>query len=298
MSPRLCRCRARSLSGTNKALSTEPSGRIVEADNLPVLQSLPSESVQLVYTDPPFNTGNVRTYQRLRTTQDEDGDRTGFGGRRYRTETASSHSYVDAFEEYIDFLTPRLAEIWRVLRADGTLYLHLDAREVHYVKVLLDSIFGRDCFLNEIIWAYDFGGRPKRRWPAKHDNILVYVKDRERYIFNRDEIDRIPYMAPGLVGKEKAERGKLPTDVWWHTIVGTNARERTGYPTQKPVALAERIIRASSDAGELVLDPFAGSGTVGAASEQLGRRYFLIDSNPEAVEVMRERLPTAEVVRP
>ena len=272
--------------------------RIVEGDNLPILQGLPDESVQLVYTDPPFNTGNVRTYQRVRTTRDEQGDRTGFGGRRYRSEETSSHSYADAFEEYIDFLAPRLAEIWRVLRSDGTLYLHLDAREVHYVKVLLDSIFGRDCFLNEIVWAYDFGGRPKRRWPAKHDNILVYVKDRERYVFNRDEIDRIPYLAPGLVGKEKAALGKLPTDVWWHTIVGTSAKERTGYPTQKPVALAERIIRASSDPGKLVLDPFAGSGTAGAASAQLSRRYLLVDSNPEAVAVMSERLPDAEVVRP
>ena len=274
------------------------AGRIVEGDNLPVLRSLTAETVQLVYTDPPFNTGNVRAYQRLRTTRDDEGDRVGFGGRRYRSESTSQHSYGDAFEAYIEFLAPRLREIWRVLRQDGTLYLHLDAREVHYVKVLLDDIFGRDCFLNEIIWAYDFGGRPKRRWPAKHDNILVYVKDRERFVFNRDEIDRIPYLAPGLVGKEKAERGKLPTDVWWHTIVGTNARERTGYPTQKPVALAERIIRASSDVGELVLDPFAGSGTVGAAAAELGRRYLLIDSNPEAVEVMRERLPGAEVVRP
>ena len=278
-------------------MTSEIARRIVEGDNLPALQSLPGESVQLVYTDPPFNTGNVRTYQRLRTTQHEQGERTGFGGRRYRSEETSSHSYADAFEEYIEFLAPRLAEIWRVLRSDGTLYLHLDAREVHYVKVLLDSIFGRDCFLNEIIWAYDFGGRPKRRWPAKHDNILVYVKDRERYVFNRDEIDRIPYLAPGLVGKEKAERGKLPTDVWWQTIVGTNAKERTGYPTQKPIALAERIIRASSNPGELVLDPFAGSGTVGAAAEQLGRRYLLIDDNPEAVAVMRERLTEADVVR-
>lgn len=274
------------------------AGRIVEGDNLPILQSLPAESVQLVYTDPPFNTGNVRAYQRLRTTRDDEGDRVGFGGRRYRSEATSEHSFGDAFEEYIEFLAPRLGEIWRVLRHDGTLYLHLDAREVHYVKVLLDDIFGRDCFLNEIIWAYDFGGRPKRRWPAKHDNILVYVKDREQYVFNRDEIDRIPYLAPGLVGKKKAERGKLPTDVWWHTIVGTSARERTGYPTQKPVALAERIVRASSDVGELVLDPFAGSGTVGAAAEELGRRYLLVDSNPEAVDVMRERLPGAEVVRP
>ncbi len=279
-------------------MSLEPTGRIVEGDNLPVLRALPSESAQLVYTDPPFNTGNVRAYQRVHTTRDEDGDRIGFGGRRYRSTAGGSLSYADAFEEYLEFLTPRLAEIWRVLRSDGSLYLHLDAREVHYVKVLLDNIFGRDCFLNEIIWAYDYGGRPKRRWPAKHDNILVYVKDRERYIFNRDAIDRIPYLAPGLVGKEKAERGKLPTDVWWQTIVGTNARERTGYPTQKPVALAERVMRASSDPGQLVVDPFAGSGTVGAAAAGLDRRYLLIDENPEAVDVMLARLPDAEVVRP
>ena len=278
--------------------AAEIQATIVESDNLPVLQSLPNESVQLIYTDPPFNTGKVRTYQRLQTTQDDDGGRTGFGGRTYRSEAVSSQAYGDAFEAYLEFLAPRLSEMWRVLRPDGSLYLHLDAREVHYVKVLLDQIFGRDCFLNEIIWAYDFGGRPKRRWPAKHDNILVYVKDRERYVFNHDEIDRIPYLAPGLVGPEKAERGKLPTDVWWHTIVGTNARERTGYPTQKPVALAQRIIRASSDAGELVLDPFAGSGTVGEAATQLGRRYLLIDENPSAIEVMRARLSDADVVKP
>ena len=279
-------------------MSSPPYGRIVEGDNLSVLRSLQAESVQLVYTDPPFNTGNVRTYQRLRTTQDESGDRVGFGGRRYRSETDVSYSYGDAFEEYLGFLAPRLMEIWKVLRADGSLYLHLDAREVHYVKVALDEMFGRDCFLNEIIWAYDYGGRPRRRWPAKHDNILVYVKDRESYVFNREAIDRVPYLAPGLVSKEKAERGKLPTDVWWQTIVGTNAKERTGYPTQKPVALAERIIRASSDEGELVLDPFAGSGTVGAAAARLGRRYQVIAVNRDAGEGMRARLPQAEVSQP
>ncbi len=277
-------------------MSSESPGRIVAGDNLAVLRSLQTESVQLVYTDPPFNTGRSRTYQRLQTTQDREGERVGFGGRRYRSRQVSEHAYRDAFEQYLDFLAPRLMELWRVLRHDGSLYLHLDAREVHYVKVALDNIFGRDCFLNEIIWAYDYGGRPKRRWPAKHDNILVYVKDRERYVFNRDAIDRVPYLAPGLVGKEKAERGKLPTDVWWQTIVGTNARERTGYPTQKPVALAERILRASSDEGELVLDPFAGSGTVGAAAQTLGRRYLLIDDNQEAIDVMRQRLPAAEIV--
>ncbi len=275
-----------------------PLGRIFEGDNLPILESLPSDSVQLVYTDPPFNTGAVRTYARLRTSQDDHGDRTGFGGRRYRSDVASRHAFADAFDHFLEFLERRLSELWRLLRSDGALYLHLDAREVHYVKVMLDGIFGRDCFLNEIIWAYDYGGRPKRRWPAKHDNILVYVKDSERYVFHRDEIDRIPYMAPALVGAEKAKRGKLPTDVWWQSIVGTNAKERTGYPTQKPLALADRIIRASSDPGELVLDPFAGSGTVGEAAERLARRYLLIDQNPDAIEIMQRRLPAAELVRP
>ncbi len=271
---------------------------IHEGDNLPILRAMPAQSVQLVYTDPPFNTGRVRTYDRLRVQRDESGGRVGFGGDRYRSEVESSLSYGDAFESYLEVLQPRLIEIWRVLQSDGTLYLHLDAREVHYVKVQLDGIFGRDCFLNEIIWSYDYGGRSKRRWPAKHDNILVYVKDRERYVFHQDAIDRIPYMAPELVGPDKAKRGKLPTDVWWQSIVGTNAKERTGYPTQKPMALAERIIRASSDADAMVLDPFAGSGTVGEAALKLGRRCILIDENPEAIEIMQRRLPAADVVRP
>ena len=271
---------------------------IHEGDNLPILRAMPAQSVQLVYTDPPFNTGRVRTYDRLRVLRDESGGRVGFGGDRYRSEVESSLSYGDAFESYLEVLQPRLIEIWRLLQSDGTLYLHLDAREVHYVKVMLDGIFGRDCFLNEIIWSYDYGGRSKRRWPAKHDNILVYVKDRERYVFHQDAIDRIGYMAPELVGPEKARRGKLPTDVWWQSIVGTNAKERTGYPTQKPMALAERIIRASSDADAMVLDPFAGSGTVGEAALKLGRRCILIDENPEAIEIMQRRLPAADVVRP
>ena len=270
-------------------------GRIVHGDNLPILRSLPDAAVDLVYTDPPFNTGASRAHTAISVVADEAGDRAGFGGRRYRTTERSTLAWADRFDDYLEFLEPRLREIHRVLAPTGALYLHLDAREVHYVKVLLDEIFGRDRFLNEIIWAYDFGGRPKRRWPAKHDNILVYVCDPQRYTFNTDEIDRIPYMAPGLVGPEKAARGKLPTDVWWHTIVGTNANERTGYPTQKPEALAERILRAASNPGDLVLDPFAGSGTVGAVAERLGRRYLLIDESPDAINVMRARLPDAVV---
>ena len=266
-------------------------GSVLLGDNLPILRRLPEGCVDLVYTDPPFNTGAEQRRTRIRVTADSEGDRTGFGGRRYRTTAVGSLAFPDAFDDYLAFLEPRLREIQRLLSPRGSLYLHLDYREAHYAKVLLDGLFGREHFLNEIIWAYDYGGRPKRRWPAKHDTILVYVQDRDRYTFNADDIDRIPYMAPGLAGPEKAARGKLPTDTWWHTVVPTNGKERTGYPTQKPEALAERIIRAASDPGDLVLDPFAGSGTVGAVAARLGRRFLLIDSHPDAVACMRRRLP-------
>ena len=270
---------------------------VYQGDNLSLLRSLPDVSVDLIYTDPPFNTGKPQRRARLRTTADPDGDRTGFARRRYRTETLAERRFDDAFDDYLRFLEPRLIEMHRLLRANGTLYLHLDYREAHYAKVLCDHLFGRDHFLNEIVWAYDYGGRPKRRWPAKHDTILVYVRDPNRYTFNTDAIDRIPYMAPGLVGPEKAARGKLPTDTWWHTVVPTNGKERTGYPTQKPEAIAERIIRASSDPGDWVLDPFAGSGTVGVVAARLERRFLLIDESAEAIAIMRERLPESTSFR-
>ena len=273
-------------------------GEIHLAENLDVLEALPSGSVDLIYIDPPFNTGREQSYARVRTRRDpEAGDRTGFGGRRYATEHLAALSYPDSFDDYLGFLAPRLREAHRVLAPHGALYFHIDYREVHYCKVLLDAIFGRECFLNEIIWAYDYGGRPSRRWPPKHDDILYYVKDPGRYTFNRDAIDRIPYMAPGLVGKEKAARGKLPTDTWWHTIVPTHSRERTGYPTQKPLGIVERIVRASSNPGDLVLDFFAGSGTTGAACLALGRRFILVDNAPQALRVMAERFAGQEGIR-
>jgi site-specific DNA-methyltransferase (adenine-specific) len=266
-------------------------GRIVLADNLTALASLPDDSIDLVYIDPPFNTRRRRTLRRLRTVRDDQaGDRTGFAGRRYRTIQLGSQSYLDIHDDYLDFLEPRLVEMRRVLRPSGSLYLHLDPREVHYVKVLCDAVFGREAFLNEIVWAYDFGGRSKRRWPAKHDDILVYVKDPRRYWFDAEAVERIPYMAPGLVGPEKAARGKLPTDTWWQTIVPPGGSERTGYPTQKPVAVLRRVVAASCPPGGLVADFFAGSGTTGAAALELGRRFLLVDSNPQAVAVMRRRL--------
>lgn len=265
--------------------------RVVEGDNLPSLRRLPAGAFRLVYLDPPFNSGREQR-RRVTTTRHDpvDGTRMGFHGRPYTVVKGTLTRYDDAFTDYWAFLEPRLEEAWRVLADDGTLYLHLDQREVHYAKVLLDALFGRECFLNEIIWAYDYGARTTRRWPAKHDTILVYVKDPERYLFDSAQVDREPYMAPGLVSAEKAALGKLPTDVWWHTIVSPTGREKVGYATQKPLGVLRRIVAASSGPGDWVLDPFAGSGTTGAAARALGRRFVLMDSNADAIEVMRARL--------
>jgi site-specific DNA-methyltransferase (adenine-specific) len=259
-------------------------------DNLAVLQSLAAESVALCYTDPPFNTGRAQSRTQLKTVRDVHGDRIGFGDRRYRTERLGTRAYADTFSDYLGFLEPRLREIHRVLAPTGSLFLHLDPREVHYVKVALDGIFGRECFVNEIVWAYDYGARSKSRWPAKHDDILFYAKDPDAYCFDYDAIDRVPYLAPGLVGPEKAARGKTPTDVWWHTIVSPTGKEKTGYPTQKPLGIVRRIVRVHSRPGDLVLDPFAGSGTLGEAAAECGRDALLVDDNPEAIAVMRARL--------
>ena len=267
--------------------------RIVFADNMDYLPTLPDGIADLVYIDPPFNTGRTQTRRSIRTVRtgrDDSGDRTGFGGRRYRTVEVGTSSYSDAFDDYLAFLEPRLREARRILKPNGSFFLHVDYREVHYCKVLLDEIFGRESFINEIIWAYDFGGRSKSRWPAKHDNILWYARDPRDYTFNYDAIDHIPYMAPGLVGPEKAARGKTPTDVWWHTIVGTNSREKTGYATQKPLGIIERIVRVHSNPGDLVVDFFAGSGTTGEAAAKHGRDFLLVDDNPEAVRVIARRL--------
>jgi site-specific DNA-methyltransferase (adenine-specific) len=263
--------------------------RIELADNLTVLARIPSGSIPLIYVDPPFNTGSHRRRTTMRTKVAPDGDRTGFAGRRYRTERLGTHAYPDAFDDFLAFLEPRLREAHRVLAPHGTLYVHLDPREVHYVKVLLDGVFGRASFLNEIIWVYDYGGRPRDRWPAKHDNILVYVKNPNDYVFNADEIDREPYMAPGLVTPEKAARGKRPSDTWWHTIVSPTGKEKTGYPTQKPLGVLKRIVTASSRPDDVVLDFFAGSGTTGAAALALGRRFHLVDNNPDALAIMMDR---------
>ena len=273
-----------------------PINQIFKGDNLAILKSIPSESVQLIYIDPPFNTGRTQTRGTTTTTRTDTGNRVGFKGKRYEVVRETVLSYDDEFEDFWSFLEPRLEEAWRLLNETGTLYLHLDYREAHYAKVLLDALFGRECFLNEIIWAYDYGGKSKNKWPSKHDTILVYVKDPAKYYFNSTEVDREPYMAPGLVTPEKVEKGKLPTDVWWHTIVSPTGKEKTGYPTQKPKGILRRVIQASSKPGDLVLDFFAGSGTTGAVAAELGRNFILIDQNPESIEVITKRLNDDGVV--
>jgi site-specific DNA-methyltransferase (adenine-specific) len=266
------------------------TNRVIHGDCLDVLPSIPDGSVDLVYVDPPFNTGKTQRRARIRAVRDAAGDRNGFAGRRYRTEhLARDEGFADTFHDYLAFLEPRLREAHRVLSPRGSLYFHIDYREVHYCKVLLDRIFGRASFLNEIIWAYDYGARTTKRWPAKHDNILFYARDPDAYHFDLGEVDRIPYMAPSLVGAEKAARGKTPTDTWWHTIVSPTGKEKLGYPTQKPLGVLRRIVRASCPPGGLVLDCFAGSGTAGAAALESGRRFVLVDSSAAAISVMRKR---------
>ncbi|GAB2457359.1 site-specific DNA-methyltransferase (adenine-specific) [Conyzicola lurida] len=278
---------------TETAWSPDGPNLLVHGDNLPALAQLPDGAFRLIYIDPPFNTGRVQARQTMSTMRAEGGARKGFQGRSYETIKGLLYSYDDAFADYWEFLEPRLEEAWRLLDDRGTLYLHLDWREVHYAKVVLDALFGRESFLNEIIWAYDYGARAKNKWPAKHDTILVYVKNPKNYFFDNAEVDREPYMAPGLVTPEKVALGKLPTDVWWHTIVSPTGKEKTGYATQKPEGILRRVIHASSAPGDWVLDFFAGSGTTGAVAHKLGRRFVLMEQNPDALAIIEKRLGTA-----
>lgn len=272
-----------------------PFGRVEIrlGDNLRLLPTLESGAFNLIYIDPPFNTGRPQARRRMSVEKDEAGERRGFRGERFKVTWLNSPAYADAFDDYAGFLEPRLREAHRLLTPDGSFFLHIDCRESHYCKVLLDQVFGRGSFMNEIVWAYDYGARTRKKWSSKHDTILWYAKDPKRYTFRYAEIDRIPYMAPKLVGPEKAARGKTPTDVWWHTIVSPTGKEKTGYPTQKPLGILERIVRVHSNPGERVLDFFAGSGTLGEAAARLGRDAVLIDSSAEAVEVMKRRLAFA-----
>lgn len=275
-------------------LGHAPTLDIHFGDNLPIIQEFPSASFDLIYIDPPFNTGRTQARTQIKTTRDDNGDREGFKGKRYRTVRVGTKAFTDTFDDFLGFLEPRLEEVFRLLKPNGSFFLHLDYREVHYVKVLLDGIFGRDSFINEIVWAYDYGARSKKKWSAKHDNILWYAKNPNDYTYRYEDIDRIPYMAPGLVTPEKVARGKTPTDTWWHTIVSPNGKEKTGYPTQKPRGVIDRIVKVHSRPGDRLLDPCAGSGTLGEAGAELSRNVVLIDESAAAVDVMMERLGRIE----
>ena len=270
--------------------STKAKLEIHLGECLEVLRGFADESFELIYIDPPFNTGRRQSRKRLQTSRDEDGDRVGFQGRRYKSVALGECSFADKFDDFLAFMEPRLREAHRLLTPKGSFFLHIDYREVHYCKILLDEIFGRESFLNEIIWAYDYGARSRKRWSSKHDNILWYAKDPKNYTYRYKDIDRIPYMAPSLVTPEKAARGKTPTDVWWQTIVSPNSKEKTGYPTQKPLAILQRIVRVHSNPSDRILDFFSGSGTTGEAALSLGRHAVLVDNSPEAVKVMKKRL--------
>ena len=276
-------------------LFNEIKKEIFYGDNLEILKEyIPDGYIDLIYIDPPFNSGKIQERQTIKVKQSSSGDRIGFSQRKYKIiKKEKSISYSDIFEsskDYFNFIEPRLQELHRVLKPQGSFFLHLDYREVHLCKLLLDQIFGRNNFKNEIIWAYDYGGRSKKKWSTKHDNILWYTKNSKEYTFNFDEMDRIPYMSPGLVGKEKATKGKTPTDVWWHTIVPTQGKEKTGYPTQKPLGILERIIKIHSNKNDITLDCFAGSGSFGEAALKNNRKCILIDNNEEAINIIKNRL--------
>lgn len=265
------------------------NNKVIYGDNLDVLRKMESKSVNLIYIDPPFNTGKIQILNSVKSLAVEEGGNVGFGGRRYVQEKINSNEYEDSFTDYYGFLRERLVGAYRILKDDGSLFFHIDWRESHYCRLILDEIFGRNNLKNELIWSYDFGGRPKNKWPCKHDTIFWYVKDRDNYTFNYDAIDRIPYLAPALVGAEKAERGKVPSDCWWNTIVPTNGHERTGYPTQKPMGILRRIILVHSNENDVVMDFFAGSGTTGMACIENNRNFIMVDENIEAIDVMKER---------
>jgi len=249
--------------------------QLYHGDNLKILSSFEDESFSLIYSDPPYGCG-----------------------KSFKSRNGSFDDKLTG-QAFLDWLKPRIEESKRLLTKTGSFFIHMDYHEIHYVKVLCDKVFGRESFMNEIIWQYDFGARQKTKWSTKHDNILWYAKDAKNYVFNLEQVDLIPKLAPGLpVSKNRKNPDKkLLTDVWWNTIVPTNGKERTGYPTQKPLAIVERIVKVHSNAGDNLLDPFAGSGTLGEAAAKHERKVTLIDSNIEAIEVMKRRLKSYGVIQ-
>lgn len=272
--------------------------QLLLGDNLQVLKTLPDESVDLIYLDPPF-----------------------FSNRNYEViwgDAGEVRSFNDRWSgdmmHYIGWLKERVQEMHRVLKPTGSLYLHCDWHADAYIRVhILDPIFGEKNFRNEIIWAYtNSGGRSKNGFAKKHDTIFWYSKLSKNFIFNSKDvlIERRAGKTSrgGIIGIDKDGRsfqeiksngkvyryfldeGKIPEDVWTIETMPPHGRERLGYPTQKPEALLERIIKASSNEGDVVLDPFVGGGTTVAVAEKLNRKWIGIDQSVQAIKVSQERI--------
>jgi len=245
---------------------TPPHGRLLQGDALEVTRALDPDSVDLVYLDPPFFTGRRLVGAKR-------------GGRKAAAFADQWHGDLDA---YLAWLELRCAALREVLAPTGSIYVHLDWHAVHYAKVMLDRVFGQDAFLNEIVWLYGLGGSSPRRWPRKHDTLLWYARGPDGQYF---QAPRIPATSARMRGLTK----KAPD--WWNIPSLNNmAKERLGYPTQKPEALLERIVVSSSPPGGLVFDPCCGSGTTAAVAERTGRRWIASDLSPDAVRVTHERL--------
>jgi site-specific DNA-methyltransferase (adenine-specific) len=274
--------------------SIQPASRLILGDNLSVMTSLLPEfegRINLLYADPPFFTNRKFS---ARIGRGEDSRKPG------KWQLAEGYQdHWDNLDSYLDFLYQRLAVMYRLLAPNGTLYLHLDWHADAYARLLLDEIFGADHLLNEIIWAYHGPSPIRRAFNRKHDTILAYVKG-EDYTFNVDDV-REPYNAntvktfnaspkAGFGKVPDLARGKVPEDWWYFPVVARLHNERTGYPTQKPIALLERIILASSNRGDLVADFFCGSGTTPYVAARHGRRFIACDGIFRALHTTRSRL--------
>lgn len=286
---------------------------IFEGDNLPVLRGMETASVDLIYLDPPFNSN--RTYETPigsevagatfrdpwsldNLDQKWHNDIADQNLTLYRAIEVSEHTHSASMKAYLIMIAVRIIEMKRILKPTGSIYLHCDPTVSHYLKMIMDGIFGVENFKNEIVWHYTGGGRSKTSFSRKHDIIFFYTRSKSDHCFNVDSI-RVPYKETSGYAKSgiisKVGKRYLPNpkgtpvgDVWDISII--NSKERLGYPTQKPLVLLERIVAASSNQGDLVLDPFCGCATTCVAAENLGRHWIGIDISPKAVELVRERL--------
>jgi site-specific DNA-methyltransferase (adenine-specific) len=282
-------------------------------DNLFILSGLNSNLVDLIYLDPPFNSKRIysapigskaagSSFKDMWTWEDVNEEYLNALAENYPAlaefiaSIGAIHS--EAMKAYLTYMARRIIEMYRILKDTGSLYLHCDPTASHYLKVVLDEIFGKNNFRNEITWCYGSGGASKSHFSRKHDTIFWYSKS-QKIIFNIDDV-REPYSSPekSATPKKVGDKeyikmnplGRIPFDWWQIPILTNSAKERTGYPTQKPLALLHRIIKASSNEGDIVMDPFCGCATTCVAAQQLGRKWIGIDIAEQCADVLVDRL--------